>query len=143
LLLLWTSTALMGGQLIGTCPPSPARSPEDVKELRGVVIDENLAVVPKVKVLLQIQEGDKFRDVATVDTDSIGRFSFASHRQGKYRLVFSNFKGLCRAQIPISYTSKGLRGMRLILPIAASDTCPKYCESRLKVEEMTGREGRE
>jgi len=142
-LLLLTSTALAGVQLIGTCPPIPPRSPKDVKELRGVVIDENLAVVPKGKVLLQIQAGDKFRDVAAVETDSTGRYRFASQRQGNYRLVFSGFKGLCRAEIPIRYTNKGLRGMRLTLPAAASDTCPQYCERGLKIAEMSGTEGRQ
>ena len=142
-LLLSTSSALMGAQIIGSCPPIPPRNPRDVKELRGVVVDQDMAVIPKVKVLLQIRDGEKFRDVAAVDTDSTGRFNFESQPRGGYRFVFSGPAGFCPAKVPVRYTSEGLHGMRLILPVAASDTCPQYCEGRLKIEEMTGREGRE
>jgi hypothetical protein len=133
----------MGAQLVGSCPPVPRRSPQDVKELGGVVVDQNLAVVPKEKVLLQIQHGEKFRDVAAVDTDSSGRFNFRSQRRGKYRFIFSGQAGLCRAEVPVRYASEGFHGIRLVLPVAATDTCPQYCESRLKIEEMSGREGHE
>ena len=131
------------GQLIGECPTSPERSPQDIQELRGVVVDANLAVVPKVNVGLQTPHGQGFRDIASVETDANGRFSFGVRDPGRYRLVFSGRAGVCPATIPVLYSKAGLRGIRLILPTAAADTCPQYCESRLKVEEMTGREGHE
>ncbi|MGO9087105.1 MAG: carboxypeptidase-like regulatory domain-containing protein [Candidatus Sulfotelmatobacter sp.] len=131
------------GQMVGSCPPTAARSPQKITELRGVVVDENLAVVPKVKVRLQARDGRDLRDIEVIETDPTGRFSFEAHDPGQYRLVFVGPKGFCPATIPVRYSKTGLKGIRLTLPIGASDTCPQYCESRLKIEEMTGREGRE
>jgi hypothetical protein len=130
------------GQIVGSCPPSTARGSQDAKELRGVVVDQNLAVVPKVKVRLQLLDGRVFRDIGLVETDQTGRFSFESRRRGRYRLMFMGPIGFCPATIPIRYSKTGFKGIRLMLPVAATDTCPQYCESRLKVEEMTGLEGR-
>lgn len=144
LLLVFTGSLLSSAQRIGPCPTSTARSPEQIKELRGVVVDETLAVVPKVKVRLQVPDGvGKFRDLGATQTDSAGRFDFAAQRSENYRLVFEGSSGFCPATIPIRYSKTGLKGIRLVLPAAASDTCPDYCESRLKVEEMTDREGHE
>jgi len=129
--------------MIGSCPPVAVRPPQKIKELRGVVVDENLAVIPRVKVRLQVRDGRDFCDIEVVETDPNGRFSFEDHTPGQYRLVFKAFAGLCPATIPVSYSKEGLKGLRLTLPASATDTCPQYCESRLKIEEMTGREGRE
>jgi hypothetical protein len=106
-------------------------------------VDENLAVIPKVRVRLQASDSRDFRDVATTETDSNGQFHFEGQSRGKYRLVFTGPNGFCPAAIPIRYSKVGFRGMHLTLPVASSDSCPRYCESKLKVEEMTGREGRE
>jgi hypothetical protein len=141
LLLAWS--ARPSAQLIGSCPPTAARSQEKIAELRGVVIDENLALVPKVKVRLQARDRQDFRDIEVIETDPTGRFSFKAHDPGQYRLVFVGPNGFCRTTIPISYSKTGLKGIRLTLPTGPSDTCPQYCESRLKIEEMSGREGRE
>ena len=142
-LLLLGLSFQMGAQITGSCPPSRASGPWDVQELRGVVVDQNLAVVPKVKVRLQVPDGQDFRDVGSAETDATGRFGFAPQHAGAYRLVFAGWHGLCPAAVHVKQSKSGFRGIRLILPIAASDTCPSYCENRLKVEEMTGREGRE
>ncbi len=140
---LFASSLLSSGQLVGDCPPIAPRSPVSVNELRGVVVDVNMAVVPEEKVKLQILNGKEFRDAESAETDANGQFSFATRRAGQYRLVFSGRVGLCTATIPIKLLEGGLKGMRLTLPVAATDTCPDYCEKRMKVEEMTGREGHE
>ena len=108
-----------------------------------MAVDQNLAVIPKVKVRLQITNGKDFRDVGLTETDAMGRFSFVSQRPGQYRFLFTSPIGICPATIPVRYSDAGLKGMRLMLPVAAMDACPQYCDSRLKIEEMTGREGRE
>ncbi len=74
--LLFASSLLSAAQRIGPCPPSTPRSTQNVSELRGVVVDENLAVVPKVKVRLQVPEGKDFRDTSATETDPTGQFSF-------------------------------------------------------------------
>jgi len=143
LFLLSASGLPSSGQRIGPCLPSPPRSPQNIMELRGVVVDENSAVIPRVKVRLQVPNGKDFRDVAATETDPIGQFSFETQPSGNYRLVFAGLSGFCRATIPVRYSKAGFKGIRLTLPVAASDSCPRDCDSRLKVEEMTGREGRE
>jgi len=142
-ILLFAWSARPSAQLIGSCSPLAARSPQNVKELRGVVVDENLAVVPKVRVQLQIRKGRYFRDLDVAETDLNGQFSFENKGRSQYRLVFTPLVGLCPATIPVTYSKEGFKGLRLKLPVAATGTCPQYCETRLKVEEMTGREGRE
>ncbi len=134
---------LSSGQRAGPCPPSVARSPQNVKELRGVVVDENSAVISKVKVRLQVPDGEDFRDIGAAETDPNGRFSLEAQPSGNYRLVFFGPPGFCHAMIPVRYSKVGFKGMRLTLPVAASDSCPQDCDSKLKVKEMTGRDGHE
>lgn len=143
LFMLFAWGLLSSGQRIGPCPPNPPRSPQNIQELRGVVVDENSAVIPKVKVRLQVSDGKDFRDIGATETDPTGRFSFEAQPSGNYRLVFAGLLGLCRATIPVRYSKAGFKGIRLTLPVAASDSCSQDCESKLKVEEMSGREGRE
>jgi hypothetical protein len=106
-----------------------------------VVVDRNVAVIPRVKVKLQTPEGENFREVGATETDATGRFSFKAPASGNYRLAFAGPLGFCPAAIPIEYSKAGLKGIRLMLPVAATDSCD--CESKVKVDEMTGREGRE
>jgi hypothetical protein len=141
--LLFASSLLSAAQRIGPCPPSTPRSTQNVSELRGVVVDENLAVVPKVKVRLQVPEGKDFRDTSATETDPTGQFSFKAQPIEGSRLVFASPPGLCSATIPVRYSKAGLKGIRLTLPVAASDSCLRDCDSKWRVEEMTGREGRE
>jgi hypothetical protein len=143
LFLLFGWSSISSGQRIGSCPPSPPRSSQNIRELMGVVVDENLAVIPKVKVRLQVPNGEDFRDIAVTDTDSTGSFRFQAQSLGNHRLVFAGPKGFSSVTIPVRYSKAGFEGMRLTLPVAASDSCPQDCDSKLKVEEMTGREGRE
>jgi hypothetical protein len=140
LFLAWSIRS--SGQLVGSCPPTPLRSPQDVSEIRGVVVDKNIAVIPKIKVKLQVPRSTDFRDVALAETDLTGRFSFEKQPPGQYVLVFTAPAGFCSATIPVNYSKRGFKGIRLTLPVGATDTCPQYCESGLKVEEMTGLEGR-
>ena len=141
-MLILICCARQEGQRIGSCPPAAQRKPQGVKELKSVIIDENLAIIPKVKVQLQERNGDSFRDLEIVETDSSGRFNFERSNWNNYRLAITRF-GFCPAMIPLNHSKLGFKGIRLTLPIAASDTCPEYCEKRLKIGKMTGREGRE
>ena len=143
LFLLFAWDLLSSGQRAGPCPPNLPRSPQSIKELRGVVVDENSALIPKVKVRLQVSDGKYFRDIGATETDPTGQFSFEAQPAERFRLVFAGPLGFCRATIPARYSKAGLKGIRLTLPVASSDSCPRDCDSKLKVGEMTGREGRE
>jgi hypothetical protein len=98
-----------------------------------VVVDENLALVPKVKVILQTSDGKDFRDIGATETDPNGRFGFEAQPFGNYRFVFAA-RGFSPSTILIRYSKAGFKGIRLTLPVAVSDSCP---QDPLKVEEMT------
>ena len=134
---------LSGGQRIGPCPPNPPRSPQKIQELKGVFIDENSAVIPRVKVTLQVAQEKDFRDIGTTESGPTGQFSLQDQPPGDYRFKTSGPPGFCRVTIPVRYSTEGFKGVRLTLPVAASDSCPQYCDRKVKVEEMNGREGRE
>jgi hypothetical protein len=140
--LFFLSVIRPNGQVVGSDPPRPTRGPHDVKELAGVVVDRNLAVIPNVKVTLQIFSGRALHNVASVSTDLMGRFIFECQRPGRYRLTLVGPTGFCPAKIDVKYSNTGFKGIRVTLPVVASDTGPEYCESRLKIEELTGSEGR-
>ena len=90
-----------------------------------------------------MSDGTDFRDVGETETDPNGQFGFEAPPPGNYRLVFSGPKGFCHAAIPVRYSKAGFKGIRLTLGVAASDSCPQDCDSKLKIEEMTGQEGHE
>ncbi len=143
LFLLFACVALSGGQKVGSCPQNPPRSPQNIQELKGVFVDENSAVIPKVKVSLQVFDGKDFRDIAKTESGPYGQFRFQDQPHGDYRLKTSGPAGFCQVTIPVRYSTEGFGGTRLTLPVAATDSCPQYCDRKVKVEEMNGREGRE
>jgi hypothetical protein len=95
LLLLFAEALLSSAQRIGRCPANAPRDAERLRELRGVVVDRNLAVIPKVKIRLQVPEGEDFREVEATETDPTGRFSFKAKPSENYRLVFTGPLGFC------------------------------------------------
>ena len=140
--LLFSWTVLASGQRIGECPASTPRSLQKVKELRGVVIDENFARIQRVKVSLQVLDGKSFREIELAETDSIGRFNFEPRPNRSYRLVFTA-PYFCTATIPVEYSKAGLKGLRVTLPVIPSDSCFSDCENKIKIEEVTGQEDRQ
>jgi hypothetical protein len=128
--------APLRGQRIGDCPPSSHGRLIEVKSLRGVVADPIWAVIPKVQVTLQERSGEMFRDIRSVATDGEGKFDFGRIAPGRYRLTFAGPRGFCRLTIPVLLSAKGWAGFKLALPIAASDTCPGYCEESSRFEEL-------
>jgi hypothetical protein len=143
LFLLFASGLQSTGQRIGSCPPNPPRSPQNIQELKGVFVDENSTVIPRVKVILQVAQDKNFRDIGTTESSPTGQFSFQDQPPGDYRFRTSGLPGFCQVTIPVRYSTEGFKGIRLTLPVAASDSCPQYCDRKVNVEEMTGLEGRE
>ncbi len=88
-----------------------------------MVVDENSAVVPKVKIKLQVPDGKEFRDIAATETDPNGRFVFEAQPAGDYRLVFAGVPRFSPAAIPVRYSTTGFKGLRVTLPVATSDSC--------------------
>ena len=85
LVLLFSWGALSSGQKVGSCPPNTSRSLQSLQELKGVFVDENLAVIPRVKVILQVPEDKDFRDIGATESGPTGQFSFQDLPTGNYR----------------------------------------------------------
>ena len=88
-----------------------------------------------VAVTLQEPNGDSFRDVKSLATDGTGKFDFGKVAAGKYRMVFSGPRGFCHVTVPSKLSEKGWGGFKLVLPVAASDSCPEDCDERVKIDE--------
>ena len=134
--LLFLVPVVAYAQIVGTCPPSSVRASVDVRHLRGLLVDPNLAVIPAARITLQKSSGNDFRDLKFIETDQLGRFDFGRIEHGSYRLKFEPLQGLCRALVAVRVSGKGWRGIRMTVPVAATDTCPAYCDDRVKIEEI-------
>jgi Carboxypeptidase regulatory-like domain len=72
-----------------------------------VVVDENSAVIPKVKVRLQVPDGKDLRDIEATETDPTGQFSFEAQPSGNYRLVFAGPKGSAMRRLQLGIRKPG------------------------------------
>jgi hypothetical protein len=61
--------------------------PMKVKSIRGILVDENDAVIPNPQVEIRRLTGDKVIEVAKNATDSVGRFQ-VDVPKGKYQGLF-------------------------------------------------------
>ena len=123
-------------QFVGDCPASNWDHPIWVKSVDGVVTDATAAVIPKVQIVLRAKKGKTFVDIEEFQTDSGGKFSSRAHETGEYRLVVAGPKGFCKLSLPVWISEKGWSGLKLTLPVGATDTCQAYCEERVRIEEM-------
>ena len=115
------------------CDPNEhsTREPIKVTAIRGTIVDQNKAVIPKVRVLVRNGHG---KQVAVLETSSTGIFTAPNTKRGKYELDITGPKGFCRVVIPVGVSKHGWNAFQLELPVSASDTCPSYCERRYGVE---------
>ena len=105
-----------------------------VSHIRGVVADENRAVIRRVKVTLQKAKSDGFEDVASLETNDVGRFDFSNVPEGKYRLVFRS-PGFCFAEVPVETSKTGWDAFWLTMTVAVMDSL-EPCDDKYKVEEL-------
>jgi hypothetical protein len=126
--------AVAEGQMVGTCPASPERPAQSLLRVEGVFVDATIAVIPNVKLTLQKRRGQTFVDIDSLSTGADGKFDFGKRRPGLYRLAFAPPVGFCRMAIPIRLSNRGWNGIRVTVPVGATDTCPQYCEDRLRLD---------
>jgi carboxypeptidase family protein len=105
-----------------------------VSHIRGVVADENRAVIRRVKVALQKAKGDGWVDVEKLEANGVGRFDFSSVSAGKYRLIFQS-PGFCPASIPVEVLSTGWDAFWLTMTVAAMDS-NLPCDDKYKAENL-------
>jgi 5-hydroxyisourate hydrolase-like protein (transthyretin family) len=99
-----------------------------------VVADENRGVIRRVKVTLRKTKGNGLEDVASVETNNVGRFDFSSIAAGKYRLVFRS-REFCFADVPVEVLSKGWDAFWLTMSVAAMDS-RESCDDKYRAEEL-------
>jgi len=130
--------SVLHGQRIGECPDAIERQEQAVMRLKGALVDADDAAIAKVKVILQERKGKSFADIASVSTGADGKFDFGDRSVGAYRIKFHALIGFCRIAVPVNVSNRGWKGIRVTLPVASSDSCPKDCEDNLKLEEDDG-----
>ena len=107
----------------------------ELARIRGVIVDAYLARIPNSNLLLQRKERNEFRDVKSVKSDKIGGFEFEEALPGTYRLIASA-PGFCEVTIPIRLSKSGWSGLKLTLPVGATDTPLGYCPSEARIEQL-------
>ena len=116
-------------------PASTFKQPIEMKHLRGVIADPMWAVMVKQQVTLQAQHGKDFSDIKSVQTDEEGRFDFGEIRRGTYR-IFTTRRNFCQVLIPVRLAKRGWAGLRVAVPVAASDTYAGYCSDNTRIEQL-------
>jgi len=111
-----------------------SRQPIKVSHIRGVVADENRGVIGRVKVTLQKAKGDGLEDVASQETNNVGRFDFSAVKAGRYRLVFRH-PDFYFADVPVEVSVTGWDAFWLTMSILAMDS-NEPCGDRYNVEEL-------
>ena len=81
------------------CDPNDhsTREPIMVTAIRGTIVDQNKAVIPKVSVLVRNGHG---KQVAVLETSSTGIFTAPNTKRGKYELGNYRTSGLLSRSCP-------------------------------------------
>jgi len=90
--------------------------PIKVKSIRGIVLDENDAVIPNAQVEIRRVGGDKVVDVTKSATDSVGRFQYDATK-GRYQLTI-RARGFREEAVPIEISKNGWPSFRVTLTVA-------------------------
>jgi hypothetical protein len=90
--------------------------PIKVQTVRGIVVDENDAVIPNAKVEIRRVDRDRIDEVAKSATDSVGRFRYDASK-GRYQLTI-RAKGFREEIVPLEISKKGWPGFKLTLTVA-------------------------
>jgi Carboxypeptidase regulatory-like domain len=89
--------------------------PIKVKAIRGIVVDENDAVIPNAQVEIRRVNGDKVVEVAKSATDSVGRFQYDATK-GNYQLNI-RARGFRQETVPLEISKKGWPGFKVLLTV--------------------------
>ncbi|HWX92212.1 MAG TPA: carboxypeptidase-like regulatory domain-containing protein [Terriglobales bacterium] len=87
----------------------------EVRRIRGIVVDENGAVIPKAKVVLRKGKPERIVAMAHHQTDSVGRFQFNAPK-GRYEAVVDKM-GLKQQFVPVAISSKGAPGFKVVMTV--------------------------
>jgi hypothetical protein len=115
--------------------PNATTATVELVAIRGIIADPTLAAMPSATLVLQKRKRAGFRDVQSVKSDQMGRFDFGENSPGIYRLIASA-PGFCRIGIPVEISRTGWAGLKIVLPVGATDTPSGYCPGKAKVEKL-------
>ena len=92
--------------------------PIRVKTIRGIVVDENNAVIPNAQVRIRRIDGDKVVEVAKSATDSVGRFRHDA-TEGRYQLNI-RMRGFREETVSLEISKTGWPGFKVTLTLNKS-----------------------
>ncbi len=82
-----------------------------VSGIRGIVVDENGALIPKAELILRRVWRGHTLEIARIETDAEGRFQLIASK-GKYEVEVRRW-GFKEERIPIEVSHKGAPGFRV------------------------------
>ena len=91
---------------------SKQKQPVEVQNVRGIVVDEVGAVIPKADIVLRRKEGEYSVEITRDPADSVGRFRLECTR-GKYEVVIHKM-GFKVEVVPASVSRKGGPGCKVV-----------------------------
>jgi hypothetical protein len=107
----------------------------ELSHIRGYLADPTWARIPKARIVLQKKKGVVLGDVQSIGSNQLGEFDFGKKPPGSYRLIVRT-RGFCEITIPIKLSGNGWPGLRIALPLGATDTPSGYCDEQLKIERL-------
>ena len=96
---------------------SKQKPPIEVQSVRGIVVDEVGAVIPKAEIVLRRKEGEHSVEITHDAADSAGRFRLSAPK-GKYEVVIHKM-GFKDEIVPLSVSRKGGPGFKVVMKAQA------------------------
>ena len=96
-------------------PIANATQTTRVRTVRGVVVEEQGALIPKAEIALQRVRAGRTVGIAKTETDSEGRFQL-SLAKGRYQVVVRGL-GFKDERLPIEITPKGMAGFKVEMKV--------------------------
>jgi Carboxypeptidase regulatory-like domain len=96
-------------------PIANATQTTRVKTVRGIVVEEHGAVIPKAEIALQRVRAGGTVGIAKTETDSEGRFQLSATK-GRYQVVVRAL-GFKDERLPIEISPKGIAGFKVEMKV--------------------------
>ena len=97
-------------------PIANATQTTRVRTVRGIVVEEQGAVIPKAEIALQRVRAGRTVGIAKTETDSEGRFQL-SVAKGRYQVVVRAL-GFKDERLPIEISPNGMAGFKVEMKVS-------------------------
>ena len=97
-------------------PVANAAQTTRVRSVKGIVVEEHGAVIPKAEIAVQRVRAGRTVGIAKTETDSEGRFQLSAAK-GRYQVVVRAL-GFKDERLPIEISPKGVAGFNVEMKVS-------------------------